>query len=140
MNQYSNWKCYIFGGWIRAGHEDHPPFNGTWIDLLKFPDFIEFKKKHEITDKQMSLIKKGFHGWPLEDEKPHQEAEPLFPFGTHKDKPMSEVPDSYYMFLLRQPWIDKWIQVKIYANQVRDRLQENGATRDEIKNILQPIQ
>jgi hypothetical protein len=140
MNHYTNHKVYVFGGWIRTGHDDIPPFNGTWIELLKFPDFIEFKKKHEITDKQMSLIKKGFHGWPLEDEKPHQEAEPLFPFGTHKGKPMSEVPDSYYNFLLGQPWVSKWPTVQLYAQQVRDRLQENGASKEEIYNLLQKIQ
>lgn len=140
MNHYTDYKVWIFGAWIRAGHEEHSPFNGTWIDLLKFPEFIEFRKKHEITDRQIQIIKKGFHGWPIEEEKPHQEAEPLMPFGKHKDKPLSEIEDSYYLFLLKQDWISKWVQVKLYAEQVRDRLQENGASKEEIYNYLQKIQ
>lgn len=64
MNKYTEYKCYTFGIYIKDGHGDIMPFMGSWSELLKNEEFIEFKKRHEITDKQLALIKRGFHGWP----------------------------------------------------------------------------
>jgi len=145
MNSYTDYKVYIFGSWIKDGHNEIMPYMGSWSELLKLEEFTEFRKKHEITDKQLAIVKRGFHGWPIEGliegfpEEKTKEDDYDFPFGTHKDKKFSEVPDAYYMFLLDQPWIQKWPAVLMYAKEVNKRLNKNAATPEEIKEILGKI-
>lgn len=42
-----------------------------------------------------------------------------FPFGKHEGERFEDIPDSYFQWLARQDWIDKW-------PHVLDYLQENG--------------
>ena len=138
MNAYTDYKVYIFGQWIKDGHNEIMPYMGSWSELLKLEEFTEFRKKHEITDKQLAIVKRGFHGWPM--EAPEVDQEVPFPFGLHKGKPYDEVPNEYYAFLLDQSWIGKWPEVKRYGEQVLKDMNKNAASIDEIKNILHTIE
>jgi len=40
----------------------------------------------------------------------------IMPFGTHKDKKLGDIPDSYWLFFLKQTWCDKWPDLVEYAN------------------------
>lgn len=141
MNKYSNYKVFVFGSWIKNGHEEILPYPGTWDELLKDAEFIKFKDKHSITDEQLVFIKKGFNGLDIEYEEPEEipHSEDTFPFGTHAGKPMHEVPDRYYIFLLAQPWIIKWPTVLSYAKQVKSRMNTGSASKQDIKSILHKI-
>jgi len=137
MNNYTDYKVFIFGQWIKDGHNEIMPYMGSWSELLKSQDFSDFRKKHEITDKQLAIIKRGFHGWPL--EAPETDQIVPFPFGLHKGKPFDEVPNEYYAFILGQDWIGKWPEVQRYAEQVVKEMNVNAASKEDIKTILSKI-
>ena len=142
MNSYSNYRVFILGSWIKNGHDDIWPYEGTWAELLNDPDFITFREKHSITDEQLVFIKRGFHGLELEEPEVKEEIEhsdDKFPFGTHAGKPLHEVPDKYYLFLLNQPFIIKYPSVLNYAKQVRSRMNTGAASPQEVKQILHKI-
>lgn len=40
--------------------------------------------------------------------------ESLFPFGKHKDHDFGSIPDSYFLWLIDQPWIKDWPEVESY--------------------------
>jgi len=137
MNVYTDRTVYVLGKRIKNGYKQVAPYTGSWSELLKSEDFSEFRKKHEITDKQLALTKRGFHGWPI--EAPETDKIVPFPFGLHKDKPFDEVPNEYYAFLLSQDWIGKWPEVKRYAEQVVKDMNKNAASKEDIKTILSKI-
>jgi predicted nucleic acid-binding Zn-ribbon protein len=43
--------------------------------------------------------------------------EDKFPFGKHKDWTYGSIPDSYFIWLIDQPWIGDWPQVKQYIEE-----------------------
>lgn len=139
MNAYSDWKVYVFGQWIKNGHEDIPPFDGEWLDLLKFEEFKSFRTRHEISDKQLALIKKGFHGWDFPDYSAPKPEEPIMPFGQHKGKYFSQIPQDYWLFLNKQSWLGKWPAVALHVRNILAEMNENAASKEEVKNILQLI-
>ena len=140
MNTYSNYRVFILGSWIRNGHDDIWPYEGTWNELLNDPDFITFREKHSITDEQLVFIKRGFMGLEIEDEEVKEEVEEKFPFGKYLNVPLSQVPDSHYLFLLTQPLIIKYPSVLNYAKQVRSRMNTGAASKNDIKQILHKIE
>src|SRR6478609_5790775 len=143
-NNYTPNKLYTLGHWIKNGNEEvgNPPYSGTWPNLLGDKEFSEWRKHHEVTDEQLRLIKRGFHGWPVEGlncnpaEKINVneiDGDSIISFGTHKGKPFKKIPDDYFLFLLQQTWIDKWPNVKLYAKRIKDRIKDGAATSEEIK-------
>lgn len=40
------------------------------------------------------------------------------PFGTHKNEPLGDVPDHYWIWFLKQNWCDKYPDLVEYANIV----------------------
>ncbi len=38
------------------------------------------------------------------------------PFGTHSGKRLGEIPDSYWLWFLKQSWCDQWPALVGYAN------------------------
>ena len=40
------------------------------------------------------------------------------PFGKHRDKPIGEVPDSYWTWFLGQDWCDQYPDLVEYANLI----------------------
>ncbi len=130
MNTFTDFKVFTLGQWIKNGHEDYEPFQGTWTDFIKSEEFINFKKRREITDKQIAFIKKGFMGFPFEN------VEPIMPFGVHINKRYSEIPEDYFLFLNKQSWITKWPEVAAYCKKLADEKKENEPTKEEIKELL----
>ena len=44
----------------------------------------------------------------------------LMPFGTHKGKRLGEIPDSYWLWFLKQEWCEQWPDLLEYAKVVED--------------------
>ena len=42
------------------------------------------------------------------------------PVGTHKGKRLGEIPDSYWLWFIRQDWCDKYPDLVEYANVLID--------------------
>jgi hypothetical protein len=45
------------------------------------------------------------------------------PFGKHRGKHLNNVPATYLMWFLEQPWSDKWPKVKTYCIENYEALQ-----------------
>lgn len=42
------------------------------------------------------------------------------PFGKHKGERLGEVPDSYWLWFLKQDWCDQWPDLVEYAKLVEE--------------------
>ena len=42
----------------------------------------------------------------------------VMPWGKHEGELLSDVPDDYWQFFLRQPWCDNWPDLVQYANTI----------------------
>lgn len=131
MNTFSIGKCYNFGKMIPG------EFDGSWEDLTNEVQWIEFSDRRQLTDSQITYIKKGFMGLPMIDETPEGN---LFPFGNHKGKHFDQVPQNYWDWIEKQEWLDKWPAVKAYSDQRKKQKKELTLSTEEISSILQKIQ
>jgi uncharacterized protein (DUF3820 family) len=44
------------------------------------------------------------------------------PFGAHRGKRLIDVPASYLLWLVRQPWLDKWPALRAYITNNEQRM------------------
>lgn len=136
-NTFSYQKCHQFGKSIPNGRGVK-----SWGELEKDPEWIKFKKSHDITDNQLYYIHLGFVGRPMESteerDKPKSSNydDDLFPFGSHKGKKFKELPDRYIKWLSEQSWLDKWPTVGPYVKEKMIELDNNKLSKDDISNLL----
>jgi uncharacterized protein (DUF3820 family) len=136
-NTFSYGKCWNFGKMLKSHVGDK-----TFAEVVKTQDWINLKKNRQLTDNQIYYIRRGFLGKPFEDtterDKPNSDTldDELFPFGVHKGKKYSEVPDRYIEWLADQPWLDKWGNLVIYTKRRLEKMNEGKATKEEIEEFM----
>jgi Putative quorum-sensing-regulated virulence factor len=128
MNTFSDKKCYNFGALIPSQWE------GTWDDMMDDGEWITFKSKHKLTTTQIEIIKRGFHGGPFRVEA--DSGDDIMPFGTHKGKPLKNLPDKYIVWLSEQSWLGKWAGLCYYVRTRAKELEESKLSKEEIKELL----
>ena len=130
MNTFSVGKCYNFGKMIPG------EYNKPWVSFALEDKWIDFVERHQLTEIQISYIKKGFLGLPMIDAVEGN----LFPFGSHKGKTFEHVPEKYWDWLSKQEWLDKWPSVKSHCLKRDKEKKESVLSADEVASILQKIQ
>ena len=136
MNAFTNYKCHAFGKMaVREAAM-------SWESMIETKEWKDFVRRRELTKSQIFFIHRGYNGLPMESTEMRDKEESgnlddeLFPFGTHKGKRMSEVPDKYIHWVSEQDWLSKWAIVSLYVKQWKQKRDEGKLSKEEIAEIL----
>lgn len=108
----------------------------SWAEFSSWEEWSITKEKYNIGGNDEEFVRQGYCG---EGFSPPGKSTFIFPFGTHKGKPIEKVPLKYLKWCAAQSWLDSWPGLEINIKSAIDNIEGDMATADDFRKISEQI-